>query len=189
MTRIGSRWPSFRAPAPRVPATDLLASGRTAAGTEYELRFGARDSRLRRSGWSVELMLREPGERHFENGGASYGRGRPPSRVDVSMSGRCGSRPEAFVMGWAPPDVAGVALIADDGTRIETRLLALEGQESRLLFAPIDGVPRVAAVEVVDRDGMTDIDRLESPHDPCGGDADADGAGFIVNYWNLPGPA
>jgi hypothetical protein len=176
-TRIGSRWPSLRPPPPKVPAPETLASGRTGAGTEYELRFGARESRIRRSGWAIDLLLRRPDEYDIESGGGMRGRGRLlPPELHLSLTGSCGDPRESFLTGWAPPDVAAVALLTEDG-RIEARLLDVAGQESRLVFAQIDGAPRVVAVAVTGRDGTTSRDELASPRDPCRGEP---GGSFIT---------
>jgi hypothetical protein len=176
--RIGSRWPSFRLPAPKVPATDSLATGRTAAGTEYEVRFGARESRLRRSGWAVELSLRTAGEDEWTFS-SQRGPGRPPSVFHLTVSGQCPEPAELFALGWTPPRVAGVRFRTGNGRSIEARLLALPGHDGRLLFAPIDGTRLVTGIGVTELDGSTTEELFAPRPDPCEG---AGRATFFTSY-------
>jgi hypothetical protein len=67
--------------------------------------------------------------------------------------------------------VTAVALLTADG-RIDARLLDAGDHGNRLVFAAVDGVPRVAALEVVDGDGVTTREEVETPRDPCDGDAE-----------------
>jgi hypothetical protein len=146
----------------------------------YELRFGARESRLRRSGWSVELLTRKRGDDEVRCGYTSRGPGRPSAELDLSLTGQCDDPRESFVIGWAPPDVTSLTLLTRDGSRIAPRLLELDGHETPLVFAPVDGVPRVTALEIARRDGSTTRGEIERSDDPCRGLRE--GAFFVAWY-------